>query len=138
MAKTAGRGVAANDFVAVRVHGEGAAEMVEGFEQILIKIAAFGKDGYVARRGMALGKYEPVPILPLGILWVDVEILEVEQGKYLYNAQRTAHMGAAGPRHNIDYGKAQLLGDLFKTLFFFRLKCHYGNSSFIFGFVVLY
>lgn len=80
MAKTAGRGVAANDFVAVRVHGEGAAEMVEGFEQILIKIAAFGKDGYVARRGMALGKYEPVPILPLGILWVDVEILEVEAG----------------------------------------------------------
>ena len=76
--KAAGRCVAANDLVAVRMHRKGRAEVVERSEIFLGKIAAFGKRRYKTGCRVSFRQYETVSVFPVGVLGVDIEILEVE------------------------------------------------------------
>ncbi len=67
MPQGAGRGVATDNLVAIGVHGEGAAEMIEGLQQFLVKITAFGQGGNQAGRCMSLGQDEAVTAQPVRI-----------------------------------------------------------------------
>ena len=124
MAEAARRGVAADDLVGIRVHGKGRAEVVERLERLLREEAALGQHGDEARRRVALGEHEAVALVPLRVGGVDVEVFEVENGEYVDDAQRTAHVRAAGPGHNVDDRQAQLAGDVLKFLPFLGGKRH--------------
>ena len=125
MAQASGGGVAADDLVAVRMHGKGGAEVVEGLKGLLREVAPLGQHRNVARCRVALGEDKAVPVLPLGIGRVDLEVLEVEDRQNVDDAERSPHMGPAGPGHHVDDGQAQFPGQILESLLLFHRKCHW-------------
>ncbi len=124
----AGRGVATDNLVAIGVHGEGAAEMIEGLQQFLVKITAFGQGGNQAGRCMSLGQDEAVTVLPVRLIGPDPQMLKIKDGQYVCDAERTPNVGATRPGHDVDHAKSKVTCQIFQLRFLFRCKYHESPS----------
>ena len=90
----------------------------ERLERLLGKKPRLASTGMRPARRVALGEHEAVALIPLGVGGVDVQVLEVEDGEYVDDAQGAAHVRAAGPGHDVDDRQAQLEGNVLKSLLF--------------------
>ena len=51
---------------------------------------------------MALGENKAVTVLPLGVLWVDVQLVKIQGGHHVRRRQRSAGMAGLG---GVDHGQ---------------------------------
>ena len=108
VAERAGAGVHALDLVAVEVHPEGALEVVELLEQLLVEVALVGEHAGVPEASVPLAEHEPVALRPAGLVRAHVEVVVVQGRQHVGHAERPADVRAAGPHGDVHHVAAQL------------------------------
>ena len=116
VAQGAGGHVDAGHLVHVRVALENGVILTQGVEDGRVKVAPAGQRRVQHRAGVPLGEDEPVPVLPLGVLGVDVQHVEVQGGDHLHRGQRAAGMSGLGRVDHGDDVVADLHGLLLQAL----------------------
>ena len=89
--------------------------MVKSFELLRIVPAIVHKHGSIGDSRVTLAENESVPVLPVGILNIEVKILVIKNGQHIHNTHTAADMTAACPICSIEAESAQLVSLLLES-----------------------
>ena len=118
LAQGAGGHIHTGNGVHIGVALQIAVDMAQGLQILHGEETAMGQRGVQAGCGMALTQDKTVPVLPLGILGIDIHFLEVQIGEHFGSGQAAAGVAAFGTVSRFDDAHANLAGGELQLLLF--------------------
>ena len=92
---------------------------VKGFELFHIVPAEVAKHRCIRNARVTFTENETVSVLPLGVLFLNVEVSVVHDGKNVHNAHTAADVPAARPHRGLQAKVTQVIGLFFQRQPFF-------------------
>ena len=105
-----------------------AADLPQRQQVLLREEAPLGQRGVQAGGGVALGQDKAVPVLPLGVLGVHIQLLAVQVGEQVGGGQAAAGVARLGGVGPLDDPHPDLTGGGHQLLFFFFGHVLYSSS----------